>query len=258
MLDNQLIRRDLDCFPSVSGTPLSGDGRACKTDRKLCREPRYRICSGLVEFPRVQRSMSQLVGYARVSTAEQSPTSQLDALKVAGCDRVFTETASGAQRNRPELHQALDYMRKGDVLVVWRLDRLARSVRQLVDTAADLHARGIEMRSLHDAIDTSTATGRLTFHLFAALAEFERDVIRDRTAIGLAAARARGRKGGRPRKLAQKDQDLARALLTEGSTPFAEVARRVRVAPSTLYGYFPGGRYGELPPDNQVARKSKA
>ncbi len=117
------------------------------------------------------------------------------------------------QRDRPQLHQALDTMRKGDVLVVWRLDRLARSVRQLVDTAADLHARGIELRSLHDAIDTSTATGRLTFHLFAALAEFERDVIRDRTAIGLEAARARGRKGGRPRKLAQKDQDLARALL---------------------------------------------
>ncbi len=176
--------------------------------------------------------MPQLVGYARISTAEQSPASQLDALKAAGCERVFTETASGAQRSRPELHQALDYMRRGDVLVVWRLDRLARSVHQLVDTAADLHARGIELRSLHDAIDTSTATGRLTFHLFAALA----------------AARARGRKGGRPRKLTQKDQDLARALLAEGSTPFAEVARRVRVAPSTLYGYFPGGRYGELPP----------
>ncbi len=201
--------------------------------------------------------MSHLVGYARISTAEQSPASQLDALKAAGCERVFTEIASGARRDRPELHQALNYMRRGDVLVVWRLDRLARSVRQLVDTAADLHARGIELRSLHDAIDTSTATGRLTFHLLAALAEFERDVIRDRTAIGLEAARARGRKGGRPRKLAQKDQDLARALLAEGSTPFAEVARRVRVAPSTLYGYFPGGRYGELPPDNQGLQRIK-
>jgi DNA invertase Pin-like site-specific DNA recombinase len=148
--------------------------------------------------------MSQLVGYARVSTAEQSSASQLDALKVAGCGWVFTETASSAQRNRPELHQALDYMRKGDVLVVWRQDRLARSVRQLVDTAADLHARGIELRSLHDAIDTSTAAGRLTFHLFAALAEFERDVIRDRTAIGLAAARARGRKGGGARASSRK------------------------------------------------------
>ena len=127
-------------------------------------------------------------------------------------------------------------MRKGDVLVVWRLDRLARSVRQLVDTAADLNARGIELRSLHDAIDTSTATGRLTFHLFAALAEFERDVIRDRTAIGLEAARARGRKGGRPRKLAQKDQDLARALLAEGSTPFVGVP--VAAEPKLQFGAY--------------------
>ncbi len=105
--------------------------------------------------------MSQLVGYARTSTAAQSPASQLDALKAAGCVRVFTEIASGAQRSRPELHQALETMRKGDGLVVWRLDRLARSVRQLVGTAADLHARGVELRSPHDAIETSTATGRL-------------------------------------------------------------------------------------------------
>ena len=164
--------------------------------------------------------MSQLIGYARVSTPDQSPASQLDALKAAGCERVFTETASGSRRDRPELDRALDYLRKGDVLVVWRLDRLARSVRQLVDTAADLKGRGIELRSLHDAIDTSSTTGRLTFHLFAALAEFERDVIQDRTAIGLAAARARGKRGGRPRKLGKKELDLARALLVEGSTPF--------------------------------------
>ena len=251
------MRKIKDRFPTVSGTVLLADDWNHKTDRKLYREPCHRICYGYVEFPRVRRSMSQLIGYARVSTSEQSPASQLDALKAAGCERVFTETASGAQRNRPELHQALDYMREGDVLVVWRLDRLARSVRQLVDTAANLHARGIELRSLHDAIDTSTATGRLTFHLFAALAEFERDVIRDRTAIALAAARVRGKKGGRPRKLGQKDQDLARALLVEGSTSFVEVARRVCVAPSTLYGYFPGGRFGELPPNYQTARKLK-
>ena len=136
-------------------------------------------------------STPHLVGYARVSTAEQGAAAQLDMLKAAGCERVFVETASGATRARPELGKALDYMRKGDVLVVWRLDRLARSVRQLVDTAGTLRESGIELRSLHDAIDTSSASGRLTFHLFAALAEFERDVIRDRTAIGLAAARAR-------------------------------------------------------------------
>ena len=202
--------------------------------------------------------MSQLIGYARVSTPDQSPASQLDALKAAGCERVFTETASGSRRDRPELDRALDYLRKGDVLVVWRLDRLARSVRQLVDTAADLKGRGIELRSLHDAIDTSSTTGRLTFHLFAALAEFERDVIQDRTAIGLAAARARGKRGGRPRKLGKKELDLARALLVEGSTSFAEIARQVRVAPSTLYGYFPGGRYGELPAVEKAARQGKS
>ena len=202
--------------------------------------------------------MSQLIGYARVSTPDQSPASQLDALKAAGCERVFTETASGSRRDRPELDRALDYLRRGDVLVVWRLDRLARSVRQLVDTAADLKGRGIELRSLHDAIDTSSATGRLTFHLFAALAEFERDVIQDRTAIGLAAARARGKRGGRPRKLGKKELDLARALLVEGSTSFSEIARQVRVAPSTLYGYFPGGRYGELPPVEKTVRQGKS
>ena len=180
--------------------------------------------------------MSQLVGYARVSTAEQNPAAELDMLNAANCERVFVETASGAQRNRPELAKALDYMRTGDVLVVWRLDRLARSVRQLVDTASELRGRGIELRSLHDAIDTSSAAGRLTFHLFAALAE---------TAIGLAAARARGKKGGRPRKLDKKDLAHAAALLREGGTPFTEVARRIGVAPSTLYGYFPGGRYGQ-------------
>ncbi len=132
--------------------------------------------------------------------------------------------------------------------------KCGRFLRQLVGTAADLHGREIE---LYDAINTSAATVWLTFHLFAALIKFERDVIYDRTAIGLEAVRARGRNGGRPRKLAQKDQDLARALLTEGSTPFVKVARRIRMAPSTLYGYFPGDRYGELPPDNQVARQQK-
>ncbi len=195
--------------------------------------------------------MSQLVGYARVSTSEQNPALQLDALNAAGCDRVYVETASGAQRDRPELHKALDYMRQSDVLVVWRLDRLARSVRQLVDTAGDLRGRGIELRSLHDAIDTSTATGRLTFHIFAALAEFERDVIQDRTKAGLAAARARGKKGGRPRKLAEGDLAIAGALLREGSTAFAEVARRVGVSPSTLYGYFPGGKVADPSPGNE-------
>src|SRR5690242_461171 len=132
-----------------------------------------------------------LVGYARVSTQDQRPELQLDALAAAGCERVYTEKASGAQRDRPELEAALDFVREGDTLVVWRMDRLARSIRQLIETVEDLERRKIGLRSLTEAIDTTTTSGgRLVFHIFAALAEFERSVIRERTAAGLEAARA--------------------------------------------------------------------
>lgn len=184
--------------------------------------------------------MTQSVGYARVSTSDQTTAMQLDALKAAGCDRTFEETASGARSGRPVLTGALDYMREGDTLVVWKLDRLARSLSQLVETVATLRDRGIQLRSLHENIDTSTTAGRLTFHLFASLAEFERDLIRDRTKAGLDAARARGRKGGRPRRLTDADIDTARKLLeADPPVPFSEVARRLKVGPSTLYNYFP-------------------
>src|SRR4028119_1874085 len=143
-----------------------------------------------------------LVGYARVSTREQNQALQLDALEAAGCGRVYTETASGAQRDRPELKAALDYAREGDTLVVWKLDRLARSIRQLIETVEDLERQGIGLRSLTEAIDTATPGGRLVFHVFAALAEFERSVIRERTAAGLAAGRARGGGGGGGRRAA--------------------------------------------------------
>ena len=132
-----------------------------------------------------------LVGYARVSTREQNHALQLDALRAAGCERVYTEKASGAQRDRPELEAALDFAREGDTLVVWKLDRLARSIRQLIETVEDLERRKIGLRSLTEAIDTTTAGGRLVFHVFAALAEFERSVIRERTAAGLEAAQGR-------------------------------------------------------------------
>lgn len=122
-----------------------------------------------------------LVGYARVSTQDQNPALQLDALTAAGCEKVFTEKASGAQRDRPELSAALSYMRSGDSLVVWKLDRLARSLPQLIETVAQLEAQGIGFRSLTEAIDTTTAGGKLIFHIFGALAEFERSVIRERT-----------------------------------------------------------------------------
>ena len=185
-----------------------------------------------------------LVGYARVSTQDQKPELQLDALHKAGCERIFSDKASGAQRDRPELTAALSYMRDGagDVLVVWRLDRLARSLKQLIETVEDLGTRGIGFRSLTEAIDTTSAGGRLTFHIFGAMAEFERSIIRERTRAGLDAARARGRKGGRPPALSKKDVAAARAMLSDPAITMDDVAARLKVASSTLYRHLPGGR----------------
>lgn len=183
-----------------------------------------------------------LVGYARVSTQDQNPDLQLDALKAAGCERVFVEKASGAQRDRPELSAALSFIRPGDSLVVWKLDRLARSMKQLIETVEGLEAKGIGFRSLTEAIDTNTAGGRLVFHIFGALAEFERSIIRERTRAGLDAARARGRKGGRPSKLTEDDLKAARALLADASITVEEVAKRLSVSPATLYRHIPAAR----------------
>lgn len=183
-----------------------------------------------------------LVGYARVSTQDQNPAMQLDALTAAGCERLFTEKASGAQRDRPELAAALSFMRKGDSLVVWRLDRLARSLPQLIETVAQLESEGIGLRSLTEAIDTTTAGGKLIFHIFGALAEFERSVIRERTRAGLKAARERGRKGGRPPALSAADLTAAKAMLRDPEITVAEVASRLKVSPATLYRHLPGGR----------------
>ena len=183
-----------------------------------------------------------LVGYARVSTQDQDTSLQRVALEGAGCDRVFQETASGAQRDRPELLAALEYMREGDTLVVWKLDRLARSLKQLIETVEALEQRGVGFRSLTENIDTTSPGGKLIFHIFAALAEFERGLIRERTMAGLASAKARGRVGGRPKALSDKDKAAARALLADGGITVAEVAQRVGVSPATLYRYFPGGR----------------
>jgi len=160
--------------------------------------------------PRKPKLTGHLVGYARVSTAEQDPALQLDALE--GCWRVFTDHASGSREDRPELVAALDILRRGDTLVVWRLDRLGRSLPHLIDTVTGLRERGVGFRSVTEAVDTTTAGGRLVFHLFGALAEFERQLIRDRTLAGLAAARARGRVGGRPRSMTPAKLRLARAM----------------------------------------------
>jgi DNA invertase Pin-like site-specific DNA recombinase len=183
-----------------------------------------------------------LVGYARVSTQDQKPELQLDALALAGCEKVFTEKASGAQRERSQLQAAIDYMRAGDTLVVWKLDRLARSMKQLIETVEGLEGRGIGFRSLTEAIDTTTAGGKLVFHVFGALAEFERSIIRERTRAGLDAARARGRTGGRPRKLTEGDLKAARAMLMDSSITVEEVARQLRVSPATLYRHLPAAR----------------
>ncbi len=185
-----------------------------------------------------------LVGYARVSTQDQNPALQLDALKAAGCEKVFTEKASGAQRDRPELAAALSYMRSGDSLVVWKLDRLARSLPQLIETVATLEDQRIGFRSVTEAIDTTTAGGKLVFHIFGALAEFERSVIRERTRAGLKAARDRGRKGGRPPALSTADLAAAKALLRDPAITVDEVATRLKVSPATLYRHLPGGRGG--------------
>ena len=185
-----------------------------------------------------------LVGYACVSMHYQNPALQLDALTAAGCEKVFTEKASGAQRDRPELAAALSYMRSGDSLVVWKLDRLARSLPQLIETVATLEDQGIGFRSLTEAIDTTTAGGKLVFHIFGALAEFERSVIRERTRAGLKAARDRGRKGGRPPALSAADLAVAKALLRDPAITVDEVATRLKVSPATLYRHLPGGRGG--------------
>ena len=183
-----------------------------------------------------------LIGYARVSTQDQNTEMQVDALERAGCDRLFVEKASGAQRDRPELKAALASACAGDTVIVWKLDRVARSLSQLIATFDELDQRGIGLRSLTEAIDTTTSGGKLVFHIFGALAEFERSIIRERTMAGLVAARARGRLGGRPKVLSATDIDVARALLRDGTLTVSAVAGRLGVTASTLYRYLPAAR----------------
>lgn len=177
-----------------------------------------------------------VIGYARVSTDGQDESLQIDALKAASCERIYVDRASGALRERPELTNALrDLRAREDVLVVWRLDRIGRSLRHLVDLVGDLRSREIGFRSLNDPIDTTSASGRLVFHVFAALAEFERDLTRERTAAGLAAARARGRVGGRPAVMTPEKIRLARRLYEEGETTVQQIASTLGVSRRTIY-----------------------
>ncbi len=179
--------------------------------------------------------MAHLLGYARVSTTEQNPDLQVDELTAAGCWRVWTDHASGALDRRPQLDAVLEQLRPGDTLVVWRLDRLGRSLRHLIDVVTALDERGVGFRSLRESIDTTTAGGRLVFHLFGALAQFEREIIRDRTVAGLTAARARGRVGGRPSKLSAEQRRQARKMYDERELTVEQIGEVLGVSRTSIY-----------------------
>lgn len=176
-----------------------------------------------------------LIGYARVSTVEQNLDLQQDALKNVGCERIFVDTISGAKSVRPGLDECLAFVRPGDTLVVWKLDRLGRSLKHLIEEVQRLDERGIGFKSVQEHIDTTTPGGKLVFHVFGALAEFERDLIRERTNAGLAAARARGRKGGRKALLDAKKQEIARSLHTNPGLSVGEICKTLGVSRTTFY-----------------------
>ena len=213
-------RRD----PALGGVPRDLTQRPCPKQRPIHHSSHRFWHAG---------RMGDLLGYARVSTIEQKAHLQTDALKKAGCIRVWTDKASGSLDRRPKLEAVLDHLRPGDTLVVWRLDRLGRNLRHLIDFAT----AGVGFRSLTEGIDTTTPSGRLTFHLFAALAEFERELIRERTAAGLAAARARGRSGGRPRVMTPEKLAVAHQMYESRGHTLAAIAAVVGVSRSTLYRY---------------------
>jgi DNA invertase Pin-like site-specific DNA recombinase len=178
-----------------------------------------------------------LIGYARVSTFDQNLDLQIDALKKAGCEKIYQDQLSGAKVDRPGLEEALAFARKGDTLVVWRLDRLGRSLRHLIMTVEEMQGRGVALKSLQDNIDTSTATGQLQFHLIAALAQFERSLIQERTNAGLVAARARGRFGGRPQKLTTEQIKMAAAMMKNRAASVNQICATFKIGRTTLYKY---------------------
>src|SRR2546430_16698692 len=182
------------------------------------------------------------IGYARVSTQDQTLNLQKDALEKLGCNKIFTDTASGAKAERTGLNEALEYVREGDTLVVWRLDRLGRSLKHLIETITNLNNRQIGFKSIQENIDTTTSGGKLIFHIFGALAEFERDIIRERTNAGLQAARARGRLGGRPKALDPKKQSIVQALYNDKSNSIVDICKTLNISRATLYRYIQTGQ----------------
>jgi DNA invertase Pin-like site-specific DNA recombinase len=184
-----------------------------------------------------KKRMAKLIGYARVSTDDQNLDLQRDALQKVGCQVIYEETASGKNATRVELAQCRKALRSGDTLVVWRLDRLGRSLPDLVSIIGELEADGVGFQSITEKIETGSAAGKLVFHVFAALAEFERNLIRERTKAGLEAARARGRKGGRKPALTDKAVKEIRQLLKDPDIEVTEVAKRYGVSRATIYKY---------------------
>ena len=183
-----------------------------------------------------------LIGYARVSTDEQNLDLQLSALKQADCEQIYTDKVSGTKANRPGLTEALSHLRQGDTLVVWRLDRLGRSLRHLIDTVTDLQDRGIGFKSLQESIDTTTSGGKLVFHIFGALAEFEREIIRERTKAGLTAARSRGKTGGRPKALTEKQVRILHQLAADKDRSVNEICKTLGISRKTFYRYVNAGQ----------------
>jgi DNA invertase Pin-like site-specific DNA recombinase len=180
------------------------------------------------------------IGYARVSTQDQNLDLQIDALNEFGCKKIFTDKASGAKTARPELDKMLEQLREGDVVVIWKLDRLGRNLKHLVELVAQFNEQKVGLVSLNDPVDTTTAQGRLVFNIFASLAEFERDIISERTKAGLAAARKRGRKGGRPKGLSEEAQQkamIAETLYKEEKLTVNQICERLGIARATLYSY---------------------
>jgi len=178
-----------------------------------------------------------LIGYARISTLLQNSDLQHDALTQAGCEKIFTDKISGTVSERPALTKVKETLRHGDTLVVWRLDRLGRSLKDLIEWMNYLENEGISLKSLQESIDTSTATGKLVFHIFASMAEFERNLIKERTMAGLSAARARGRVGGRPKKMNEDKRKLAVRLYQEKHHSVDAICEMMGISKPTLYSY---------------------
>lgn len=176
-----------------------------------------------------------LIGYARVSTYDQNLEQQLKALEAAGCDRIFTDLESGAKDDRTGLTDALSHLRDGDTLVIWKLDRLGRSVAHLAQTLKDFQAKGIDLKSLTDGFDTETPGGKMMFHVLAAIAEFERDLVKQRTQAGLSTARARGRSGGRPKSLTPSQVAIGKKLAADKSIPVADICKQLGISRATYY-----------------------